>query len=188
MAPQQTYRLALAIHGRLQQQRSNIRTIELPESVWLTCQSLQRQLRRAMAHDWQLAARRLDRDFNVQLRTLLDQMRQIVGDRMTTVTKHMPTVRDIYQDILSLEPSSKVSLGAFGKGRCPLRLLTSSWEVLIWGAFRSNSIGANFLIQQPSESSRSIRTQRTATSRLHTRTSTASRSVSGMQGCRFNMH
>ena len=103
MAPQQTYRLALAIHGHLQQQRSNIRTIELPESVWLTCQSLQRQLRRALAHDWQLAARRLDRDFNVQLRTLLDQMRQIVSDRMTTATKHMPTVRDIYQDILSLE-------------------------------------------------------------------------------------
>ncbi len=103
MSPQQTFRLALAIHGHLQQQRSSIRSIELPESAWLTCQSMQRQLRRALAHDWQLAARRLDRDVNVQLQSLLEQMRQIVDDRATTVTKHVPTAHDIYQDILSLE-------------------------------------------------------------------------------------
>jgi hypothetical protein len=104
MAQKQIFRLALAIHGHLrQQQGSNIPAVELPESVWLTCQSMQRRLRRALAHDWQLAARRLDRDFNAQLHSLQDQIRQVVDDRTTGPAQHMPTVHDIYQDILSLK-------------------------------------------------------------------------------------
>jgi len=104
MSPQQTLRLALAIHGHLrQQQGNNIPSAELPESVWLTCKTIQRRLRRALAQDWQLAARRLDRDFNAQLNSLLDQIRQIVNDRSTRPAKHIPTVHDIHQDILSLK-------------------------------------------------------------------------------------
>ena len=43
MALHPAYRLALAIHDHLQQRRSYIRTIDLPEAAWLKCQSMQRQ-------------------------------------------------------------------------------------------------------------------------------------------------
>ena len=103
MAEQHAYHLALAIHDHLQQRRSAFRSIELPEATWLTCQSLQRQLRRALAHGWQLAARRLNRDFNVQIRSLVDQVSRLPDDRRTAVSDHQSTARDLYQDIVSLE-------------------------------------------------------------------------------------
>ena len=103
MALHPAYRLALAIHDHLQQRRSYIRTIDLPEAAWFKCQFMQRQIRCALANNWQLAAERLDRDFRVQLKSLLEQIRQLVDESVITSQKAGPTAYDIYEEISSLE-------------------------------------------------------------------------------------
>ncbi len=103
MTRQQVLRIALAIYDHLQSTRVHTRTTELPEATWLKCQSMQRKIRRAIANDWQLAAQRLNHDFNVQLRSLQAQVRALVGEESTTRTKFGPSINDIYSDILSLE-------------------------------------------------------------------------------------
>ena len=103
MASRQVLRIALAIYDHLQRGQSTTRTLELPVGTWVKCQSMQRQVRCAIANNWQLAAQRLNRDFDAQVRSLLDQVRSLVNESVTTKPKDGPNIRDIYEDILSLE-------------------------------------------------------------------------------------
>lgn len=103
--PQKSFvRLAIIIHRALTAPIFLRPPIELPHGAWRRASDLDRQIRRAEFHRWQLAAMKLHVDFRHALTSLQAPLAEL--ERLLKSTSALPYIArsaDIYQDLLALE-------------------------------------------------------------------------------------
>ncbi len=96
-------RAAASIQQRLTAHQPQPETISLPDGTWQECQRLARKIRKADAHGWFRASRKLRERLPVVLRTLRDRIDEVLQQLPAVADPFAGSQRQIYDDLLALE-------------------------------------------------------------------------------------
>lgn len=124
----QLIRQALAIHKQIETEPATAPHIELPAATWQQCELLLRRINKAQRRGWQLAARRLQRDFQATLQRLHGEL--ISLDRLLAppqTPSRRPSVRDLHADLVAL--SKEFDTVTFGRRARTIAVTTEPIEL-----------------------------------------------------------
>jgi hypothetical protein len=101
-------RLAVHAAARVRQSMTTMHSghpsLGLPETAWLQCNRLVRQIDKAVQRGWHQAARRLRRELGCAIGTCRRRLEQVAGELQGDEPRQeLPTQRELFQELIALE-------------------------------------------------------------------------------------